>query len=90
MTADADVEIEWIDSGREPRCAPDPAYPEGKDVDISKGIKPACRTELPYPAPRCGTYVVSCRQCRKKIAVTTAGRPDDPRSLTMNCWLKVH
>jgi len=28
----SDFHIKWIDRGREPQCAPDPAYPNGKDL----------------------------------------------------------
>lgn len=42
-------------------------------------------TALPYPARRCGQYVVKCDVCDQIIVVTTAGRPDDPRSLKMAC-----
>jgi hypothetical protein len=78
--------IKWHDSGREPQCEPDPDYPSGKDVDGSFGL-PSCETPLPYPARRCGHYVVRCRLCGYSVAITTAGRPDDPRSLRMPCDL---
>lgn len=81
--------IAWIDRGREPQCPPDPAFPTGKDVDIA-GLMcvdghPRCKVELPYPAKRCGVYLVNCEACESSVAVTTAGRPDDPRSVTMPC-----
>ena len=77
--------ITWHDAGREPRCPPNPAYPEGIDVDGSAGAKSACQTALPYPARRCGHYLVECKLCGMRVALTTAGRPDDPRSLSMPC-----
>jgi hypothetical protein len=77
--------IVWRDSGREPQVAPNPAYPAGKDVDVSAGAVPRCTTALPYPARRCGAYVVTCRRCGFRGAITTAGRPDDPRSITVPC-----
>lgn len=86
MTTEFD--IEWIDRGREPQCPPDPAYPTGKDLDMS-GDAPSCYTELPYPARRCGLYVVECKRCKLSIGVTTAGRPDDPRSLRVACAKKL-
>jgi hypothetical protein len=82
-----DFEVEWVDGGREPQCAPDPAYPAGKDLDASEGA-PSCFVELPYPAKRCGLYIVKCSRCEMSIGVTTAGRPDDPRSLRMPCRRK--
>lgn len=75
----------WLDSGREPQCPPDPAYPEGIDIDLSAGRSPTCETALGYPARRCGLYVVICRTCSLRVSVTTAGRPDDPRSLKVAC-----
>lgn len=78
------IKVEWIDHGREPQCEPDPAFPMGKDLDISAGAS-SCVATLPYPAKRCGYFVVECSKCGMSVAVTTAGRPDDPRSLRMPC-----
>jgi hypothetical protein len=78
-------QIVWKDSGREPQVAPNPAYPEGVDVDMSAGAVQRCKVALPYPARRCGAYVLTCRRCGLRGAVTTAGRPDDPRSVTVPC-----
>jgi hypothetical protein len=81
--------IEWIDSGREPRCPPNPAYPNGIDLDFFKRAgEVTCHVDLPYPAKRCGHYLVSCGICKARIAITTAGRPDDPRSVEVECKLK--
>ena len=78
-------DIRWIDAGREPQCPPDPAYPDGGDLDGSAGARQTCKVDLPYPAKRCGRYEVRCRDCGFAVAVTTAGRPDDPRSVTIPC-----
>lgn len=80
--------IEWIDHGREPQCAPDPAFPKGRDLDMTPFLQdgwPTCKAELPYPAKRCGLYIVECTYCGIEFVVTTAGRPDDPRSVTLGC-----
>lgn len=77
------IKIEWIDGGREPKCRPDPAYPEGKDLD--SGERPSCKADLPYPAKRCGVFVIECEACGTRIAITTAGRPDDPKSVYIPC-----
>lgn len=77
--------VEWVDRGREPRCEPNPAYPNGVDVDASFGAPATCIGVLPYPAKRCGLYVVECELCGARMAVTTAGRRDDPRTLTLAC-----
>jgi hypothetical protein len=77
--------IIWIDAKREPQCPPDPSYPEGLDIDGTGGRSPSCLIQLPYPARRCGQYVVECKLCGYVIAITTAGRLDDPRSVRMPC-----
>lgn len=78
-------EVTWIDRGCEPQCPPNPAYPNGMDTDISLGADTSCKVDLPYPAKRCGMYVVYCKACDQRVAITTAGRPDDPRSLRLAC-----
>jgi hypothetical protein len=80
--------IKWIDYHREPQCAPDPAYPTGVDLNVAEGM-PSCFVKLPYPAKRCGMYIVECQTCGYRIAVTTAGRPDDPRSVQFPCKKKL-
>jgi hypothetical protein len=76
--------IEWIDREREPKCAPDPNFPSGKDV-VTPGDGKSCYVELPYPAKRCGIYVVECGRCKIRVGITTAGRADDPKSCTIKC-----
>jgi hypothetical protein len=68
-------------------CAPNPDFPTGIDVDVSEG-RTSCTIELPYPAPECGSYIVHCKACGIGVAVTAAGRPDDPRSLTIACKIE--
>lgn len=79
------MKVEFLDSGREPKCKPDPDYPEGKDVDASFGASETCTAAIPYPAPRCGVMVVNCEQCGLTVGLTVAGRLDDPRSVKMAC-----
>ena len=80
------LRADWVDSGREPRHPPDPKYPNGLDVDmVTDPAGPTCETELPYPARRCGMFLVQCSGCGLRVSLTTAGRPDDPRSLKVNC-----
>lgn len=76
--------VQWIDKGTEPKYVPDPAYPNGKDMDFSNG-KTSCIVNVPYPAKRCGMYVIECIECGLRVAATTAGRPDDPRSVRIPC-----
>jgi hypothetical protein len=77
--------IDWIDHGREPQNPPDPEYPDGIDLDCANGVAPTCFVVLPYPAKRCGHYLVGCQTCGLLVSCTTAGRVDDPRSITMAC-----
>lgn len=79
------LDVQWLDAGREPECPSDPAYPSGKDIDAAGDAKRACEVLLKYPAKRCGCYVIRCRLCGRSTAVTTAGRPDDPRSVRLSC-----
>lgn len=79
------MKVEWIDRGREPMSASDPRFPNGQDNDISRGAERSCYQELPYPAKRCGLYIVECERCGYRAAITTAGRPDDPRSIRIPC-----
>jgi hypothetical protein len=87
--SDANLEVTWIDSGREAVYPPDPAYPHGTDIDVTGGQRPSCETTLPYPARRCGQYLVKCSRCGFTDSFSTAGRADDPRSVRVPCmWVK--
>ena len=79
------LSVTWRDAGREPQCQPNPDYPEGIAIDLAEGATLSCQTPLPYPARRCGAYIVDCRMCGLRVGVTTAGRPDDPVSLKVAC-----
>jgi hypothetical protein len=81
-------EITWHDRGREPTQPPNPAYPDGIDLDVTAGAMPVCQVPLPYPAKRIGYYTVFCKTCRYSVACTTAGRPDDPRSIKLPCHIR--
>lgn len=82
------LDAEWIDGKRWPKNRPDPRYPDGIDVDGSRGAAMNCFTQLPYPAKRCGHYLVTCDLCGQRAVVTTAGRKDDPRSVRIACRRK--
>lgn len=81
----ANFKIRWADRGREPQCKPNPDFPDGIDVDVSGGAAATCSSALPYPARRCGLFIVKCETCGTNAVITTAGRPDDPRSVKMAC-----
>lgn len=79
------LKVEWIDGKREARSPTNPAFPDGMQIDISAGAVRFCYTVLPYPAARCGGYVIECDICHLKVALSTAGRADDPRSIKVAC-----
>lgn len=82
----SDFEITFKPSGRgAARCAADPEYPDGVRADGRTSPGAFCTIEFPYPAPECGMFLANCRECGFRIAVTAAGRADDPRSLTVSC-----
>jgi hypothetical protein len=55
------------------------------ELDLTKGAKVACLAELPYPAECCGVLIVRCTKCGENVAITTAGRADDPRTVKLPC-----
>jgi hypothetical protein len=76
--------VKFVKSGRgKARCAPNPDYPNGLDIRIKE--RPACIVDLPYPAPECGHWAIEYRLCGLTVAVTAAGRADDPRSVQVPC-----
>jgi hypothetical protein len=77
-------DVFFIDRGVSPTQQPNPSYPNGIKIDLTKGQK-GCRTEVPYPSPRCGYLHVECRDCGSNALVTVAGRQDDPRSVKIPC-----
>jgi hypothetical protein len=79
------IEVSWVDRGRDPREKSNPQYPDGIDVDLSKGATRTCKVALPYPALRCGYYALRCGLCGYSAIITTAGRADDPRSAVLPC-----
>lgn len=81
------MSVEWLSKGRKARCAPDPDYPDGKNLDLSLGATKSCKFDLPYPAPECGVFLIRCEDCGLTVGVTAAGRPDDPKSIRVTCKL---
>lgn len=73
-------------SGRgKAQCPPDPDFPHGIAIDGCPDGGTFCEVALPYPAPECGYHYVLCGECSTAIAVTAAGRPDDPISVRVPC-----
>jgi hypothetical protein len=81
------LKVKWVDSGAEPKNPPNPQFPDGVDLDISKGAFKTCSTRLPYPAKRIGYFMLTCDSCGMKGLISTAGRVDDPRSIKVACKL---
>ena len=77
--------VEWKSKNRPPQCPPDPNFPEGKSLMHFNPEDLHCKVPLPYPAECCGTWIATCQKCGLRVAATAAGRPDDPRSLTVTC-----
>lgn len=85
MSSIPHFKIVWIDRGFWPTQKPNPAYPDGIDHDMAGASTPACEVALPYPAKRIGWFLVDCTLCSFNVMISTAGRPDDPRSLRAPC-----
>jgi hypothetical protein len=78
--------IRFAPSGRgKAQCPPDPEYPNGVALDVSDSAKLSCNVALPYPAPECGYWHIACDVCELSVAITAAGRPDDPVSARVPC-----
>jgi hypothetical protein len=82
------MKVKFIDSDREPKCKPNPRFPDGQHIDISQQSEQTCEAKIPYPAPRCGLMVVECEVCGFTVALTVAGRPDDPHTVKLPCKLR--
>jgi hypothetical protein len=79
--------VDWIDLHRSSDAPADPAWPCGSAIDVALDALTACRLELPWPAERCGLWIVTCRRCGFHIRLETAGRADDPCSVKIPCRL---
>lgn len=78
--------VEFRKSGRgKAQCPPDPQYPNGMAIDGREPGKPFCAVALAYPAPECGMWLINCITCGMSMAITAAGRPDDPVSVKIAC-----
>lgn len=79
------LKVRWKDHHQEPRHGINPAYPAGRDCDLSYGRKRFCEGKLDYPAKGYGAWDISCRTCGVNALLTTTGRADDPRSFKLAC-----
>ena len=86
MTDTTGFDVVFLDSGRASECKSDPKFPEGQPINLApNAIVKTCSRNLPYPAPRCGVYLITCQTCHYRAALTVAGRPDDPCMVTIPC-----
>lgn len=80
------IEVSFIDGGRLAQVKPDPAFPKGQRIILTRtAIEKSCTKNIPWPAPRCGFYKIKCMECGYTAAISVAGRPDDPCMVTMPC-----
>jgi len=89
LSSNPDVTVNWVDAGREPQNNFDRKFPWGKPIDGRRsGELAGCQVLLPWPAERCGLWLLTCRRCGMKLAVTAAGRVDDATSVILPCEKK--
>lgn len=80
------LSVEFKPNGRgKAQCPANENFPDGKTIVIPARGRPTCSVDLPYPAPECGAFIVTCKMCGRMIAVTAAGRADDPKKLVVPC-----
>lgn len=85
VTPPGKFSVEWTGTGRKAQVPPNPNLPEGLIVVLAAGKVPVCGLDLPYPAPEVGRFSIQCRICGIKVALTAAGRADDPRVVIVAC-----
>jgi len=79
----------WPSGRGKAQCPPDPRWPNGIALDAHGDDQgPTCLVALPYPAPECGAHLIECALCGTKVAITAAGRPDDPVSVRLLCFVE--
>jgi hypothetical protein len=81
----AKFEVSWLKRADRSTQKPDPAYPNGVIANLSKGAVQVCQVNLQYPAPCPGTHFIRCKLCGITVAVTAAGRVDDPTVAVIAC-----
>lgn len=80
------IDVRFLDERRKATEPANPKFPHGMMVNLNVNpLARSCSYNLPYPAPRVGKYAITCRKCGFSVAVTVAGRDDDPRVITIPC-----
>lgn len=83
MTATKTIDFQLNNGDHGPA---NPKYPKGVHLSLLKTKdEKYCVVRLPYPATRCGTYSIGCRECGQVAKISAAGQPDDPVSLRLPC-----
>ena len=94
-----EIKATWLGGGGAPQAPSSPDYPKGVRVDVASNQMlryedafprvdgPTCCRELFYPAEEIGAWVIDCPVCGIRVALTAAGRPDDPRCVRLPCRL---
>lgn len=78
-------EITWLKRAERATQKPNPEYPNGMIANLSGGAVQACQVNLEYPAPCPGTHLIHCKLCDVNVAITAAGRVDDPVVAIIAC-----
>lgn len=83
--------INWFDAGFSAKNNPEPAFPNGKRLNVPfSDERPSCVVALPYPARRVGWHAVECRWCGEKVLIATSGTVEDMRSIRLACRMQTH
>jgi hypothetical protein len=90
MSMGASITVVFLDSERISDAKPDPQWPNGKPVNLAEGVCmiETCTRNLPHPAPRCGSYFITCETCGFTGVIVVHGLADDPNMITMPCRRK--
>jgi hypothetical protein len=82
------LRVTWAGTGQQPTQPPNPEFPNGCEVHLAERGEPACTARLSYPAPCIGAHLIVCSRCGASVAVSAAGRPDDPHTAHIRCRTK--
>jgi hypothetical protein len=85
QTNPSHLRVTWKGTGQQPTQPPNPEFPNGCEVHLAAPDQPTCAASLPYPAPCIGGHLIECSRCGARVAVSAAGRPDDPHTVHIRC-----
>ena len=78
-------DVKFLSHGRKAQCQPDPKFPDGQVIDVSRNANQKCAVDVPYPAECIGAWMLTCKSCGRTVGITAAGRPDDPKGVIVDC-----